>query len=252
MSKPPKKWWNDEYWRRKSLHFLNDWTNFNTIFRKDVSYNNTKSHKNPGLHPFSRRYIFAKVTGVREWGFVYKLPLASTTPQFIYRMLCYEENDRQSLSWHTYQITIFYWQPREVVKKNYFAMKKCLNGVKVFYKWPNARNKFGRVLFSGLENSIWEIFTRQWYSESRQNESSFRKSFPKAVQAENNERQTSGWKRRKKRKKNSKKIRIFQLQRRLHRICIRCSWSKWCMILQNQKENLKSHIENVIFFLTIC
>ena len=88
-------------------------------------------------------------------------------------------------------------------------------------------------VFSGLENSIWEIFTRQWYSKSRHNESSFPKSFPKAVQAENNERQTSGWKRRKKRKKNSKKIRIFQLQRRLHRICIRGSWSKWCMILQN-------------------
>ena len=36
--------------------------NFNEIFRKDVTYDNVKSHKKPGLHPVSRRYIFGKAT----------------------------------------------------------------------------------------------------------------------------------------------------------------------------------------------
>ena len=31
---------------------------FNKLFRKDVAYDNIKSHKKPGLHPFSRRCIF--------------------------------------------------------------------------------------------------------------------------------------------------------------------------------------------------
>ena len=34
--------------------------NFNEIFRKDVTYDNLKSHKKPGLRAFSRRYIFGK------------------------------------------------------------------------------------------------------------------------------------------------------------------------------------------------
>ena len=38
-------------------------TNFNGIFRKDVTYDNIKSHKKPGLHPLSRRYIFGKTIG---------------------------------------------------------------------------------------------------------------------------------------------------------------------------------------------
>ena len=37
--------------------------NFNEIFRKDVTYNNIKSHKKSGLHPLSKRYIFGNTTG---------------------------------------------------------------------------------------------------------------------------------------------------------------------------------------------
>ena len=36
---------------------------FNENFRKDVTYDNIKSHAKPGLHPLSRRCIFAKTTG---------------------------------------------------------------------------------------------------------------------------------------------------------------------------------------------
>ena len=36
---------------------------FNENFRKDVTYDNIKSHTKPGLHPLSRRCIFAKTTG---------------------------------------------------------------------------------------------------------------------------------------------------------------------------------------------
>ena len=39
--------------------------NFNEIFRKDVTYDNIKSHKKPGLHPLSEKCIFGKTTG---WG----------------------------------------------------------------------------------------------------------------------------------------------------------------------------------------
>ena len=37
--------------------------NFSEIFRKDVTYDNIKSHEKPGLQPLSRRYIFEKNTG---------------------------------------------------------------------------------------------------------------------------------------------------------------------------------------------
>ena len=58
---------NDEnisYWLRKSLYLLNDLRNFNEIFRKDVTYDNIKSHKKLELHTLSRRYIFGKITKV--------------------------------------------------------------------------------------------------------------------------------------------------------------------------------------------
>ena len=45
-----------------SSYLLNDLRNFINIFRKDVSYDNVKSYKKPGLHPLSRRYIFRKTT----------------------------------------------------------------------------------------------------------------------------------------------------------------------------------------------
>ena len=40
---------NSQYWRTKSSYFLSDLRNLNEIFRKDVPYDNTKSHKKPGF-----------------------------------------------------------------------------------------------------------------------------------------------------------------------------------------------------------
>ena len=40
----------------------NDLRNCNEIFRKDVTYDNIKSHKKPGFHPLFRRHIFEKNT----------------------------------------------------------------------------------------------------------------------------------------------------------------------------------------------
>ena len=37
--------------------------NFNEIFRKDMTYDNIKSHKKPGFNPLCRRYIFRKAAG---------------------------------------------------------------------------------------------------------------------------------------------------------------------------------------------
>ena len=46
--------------------FLNDWKNFNEIFKKDVPNDNMKSYKKPGFHPLSRKYIFRKTIGGGE------------------------------------------------------------------------------------------------------------------------------------------------------------------------------------------
>ena len=54
---------NGWYWKRKSPYLLNELRNFNEIFKEDVTYNNIKSHKKPGLHPFSEKHIFGKITG---------------------------------------------------------------------------------------------------------------------------------------------------------------------------------------------
>ena len=40
---------------RKYQNVLNDLSNFNEIFRKNVTYDNIKNHKTVGLHPFSRK-----------------------------------------------------------------------------------------------------------------------------------------------------------------------------------------------------
>ena len=41
-------------------NLLNEFRNFNEIFRKDVTSDNIKSHKKPVLHPFSEIQIFEK------------------------------------------------------------------------------------------------------------------------------------------------------------------------------------------------
>ena len=48
--------------RENSSYLLNNLRNFNEIFRKDVPYDNFKSHKKPGFHPLFRRYNFQKTT----------------------------------------------------------------------------------------------------------------------------------------------------------------------------------------------
>ena len=54
---------NRKYWQRNSSKLLNDLKNFNEVFRKDVTYDNTKIHKKPAFHPLFRRHIFRKTTG---------------------------------------------------------------------------------------------------------------------------------------------------------------------------------------------
>ena len=44
-------------WQRNPSNLLNDLRNFNELFRKDVTYNDIKSHKKPGFHPPFRRYL---------------------------------------------------------------------------------------------------------------------------------------------------------------------------------------------------
>ena len=53
---------NGLYGQRKS-DFQNEVRNLNEIFRKDVTYDNIKSHKKPGFHPLFRGCIFGKTTG---------------------------------------------------------------------------------------------------------------------------------------------------------------------------------------------
>ena len=42
--------------RRKSLHLLNDFRNFNEIFRKDMAHDNIKNHKKTGFHSLPRKH----------------------------------------------------------------------------------------------------------------------------------------------------------------------------------------------------
>ena len=49
--------------------------NFNEILRKDVTYDNIKSHKKPGFQPPFKRYIFAKTTGLGGGGEVKLTPV---------------------------------------------------------------------------------------------------------------------------------------------------------------------------------
>ena len=60
MSKNPKKWWKITDIDGENLR---DWRNLNEIFRKNVTYDNIRRHKIPGLHALSGRYIFGKNTG---------------------------------------------------------------------------------------------------------------------------------------------------------------------------------------------
>ena len=41
-------------------------SNFNEIFRKDMTYDNIKSLKKPGLYPLCIRYFFRKNTEVKK------------------------------------------------------------------------------------------------------------------------------------------------------------------------------------------
>ena len=55
----------------KSSYLLNNLSNFNEIFGKDVTYDNVKSHKKRGLYPLSRRCSFGKTTRRRGSKFPY-------------------------------------------------------------------------------------------------------------------------------------------------------------------------------------
>ena len=48
---------------KKPSYLLNALKNFNKVFKKYVTYDNFKTHKKPGLHCFSRKYIFWKTAG---------------------------------------------------------------------------------------------------------------------------------------------------------------------------------------------
>ena len=39
--------------KRNFSYLLNELRNFNETFRRDVTYDNIKSHEKPGVHPFS-------------------------------------------------------------------------------------------------------------------------------------------------------------------------------------------------------
>ena len=49
---------------RESLQVLQELRKFKEFFRKDMAFNNTKSHKKPGFFPLSRRYIFGKTAEI--------------------------------------------------------------------------------------------------------------------------------------------------------------------------------------------
>ena len=48
---------------RNFLYPLNNLRNFNEIFRKDVTYDNVKSHKKPGFHPLFKKDFLKNCRG---------------------------------------------------------------------------------------------------------------------------------------------------------------------------------------------
>ena len=58
MSKNLKIDENSYCGRKKSLYLLNDLSNSNEIFLKDVTYDNTKSRKKTRFHPLSLEDTF--------------------------------------------------------------------------------------------------------------------------------------------------------------------------------------------------
>ena len=44
---------------------MNELRNFNEIFRKDVTYDNIKSHEKPGVHPFSEKHFWKDYRGLK-------------------------------------------------------------------------------------------------------------------------------------------------------------------------------------------
>ena len=55
---------NSEHRQRNSSYLLSDFRNFNEIFRKDVPYNNIKSHTKPGFALSLEDIFFEKPQGV--------------------------------------------------------------------------------------------------------------------------------------------------------------------------------------------
>ena len=49
-------------------NLLNELRNSNEIFRKDVTYDNIKSHKRADLHPFSKKHIFGRTASGKRRG----------------------------------------------------------------------------------------------------------------------------------------------------------------------------------------
>ena len=64
MSKKNKKL-KKKIEEENSSFLLNDLMNFNEIFRKNLTYDDIKSHQKSGFHPHSRKRIFGKtIVGV--------------------------------------------------------------------------------------------------------------------------------------------------------------------------------------------
>ena len=54
--------------KNKISYLPHEYRNFNVLFRKDITYDNIKSHKKPGLHPFSEKIVFGKTRmGVKKF-----------------------------------------------------------------------------------------------------------------------------------------------------------------------------------------
>ena len=51
----------------ENLYLQNDLRIFNEIFRKDVTYDNIKSHRKTRFHPLFGRYIFGKTSSGSNW-----------------------------------------------------------------------------------------------------------------------------------------------------------------------------------------
>ena len=125
---------NKWFWQTKSSYLLNDLRKLNVLFRKNVTYDNTKTHKKAAFYPLFRRpqavlwltrKIIKKCKRQKIKRQIHSIPLLWVTS-----------------FWQSLYVHIFSSQRKEKEKKNITKTEMKLYGMKVKTYQIRTRNSF--------------------------------------------------------------------------------------------------------------